>query len=95
MKPTHRWIPLPLYTQVLIAVICGGLLGALFRQEPYWGGLRHAPLGKLRPFVVPLLKTLAIHLIFFAIPDAHILPTIPPRHGGKPLLHCLMNAHLA
>lgn len=35
MKPTHRWILLPLYTQVLIAVICGGLLGALFGQEPY------------------------------------------------------------
>ena len=52
MKPTHRWIPLPLYTQVLIAVICGGLLGALFGQEPYWGGLRNAQLGKLGLFVV-------------------------------------------
>ena len=95
MKPTHRWIPLPLYTQVLIAVICGGLLGALFGQEPYWGGLRNAQLGKLGLFVVTLLKTLAIPLIFFAILDALIRTTIPLRQGGKLLLICLVNVSVA
>ena len=95
MKPTHRWIPLPLYTQVLIAVICGGLLGAIFGQEPYWGGLRNAQLGKLGLFVVTLLKTLAIPLIFFAILDALIRTTIPLRQGGKLLLICLVNVSVA
>ena len=35
-----RW-RLPLYTQVLIAATCGALLGAMFGQDPYWGGLRN------------------------------------------------------
>ena len=60
----------PLYTQVLIAVACGALLGASFGLEPYVGGLRNEQLGKLGLFVVTLLKTLAIPLIFFAILDA-------------------------
>ena len=32
------------------------LLGVLFGQEPYWGGLRNEQLGKLGLFVVTLLK---------------------------------------
>jgi hypothetical protein len=40
MKPTPRWIPLPLYTQVLIAVTGGALFGVAFGQEPYLGCLR-------------------------------------------------------
>ncbi|MBP6606169.1 MAG: dicarboxylate/amino acid:cation symporter, partial [Nitrospira sp.] len=95
MKPTHHWIPLPLYTQVLIAVICGGLLGVIFGQEPYLGGLRNAQLGKLGLFVVTLLKTLAIPLIFFAILDALIRTTIPLRQGGKLVLICLVNVSVA
>ena len=39
MKPTERWIPLPLYMQVLIAVACGAVLGMAFGEEPYLGGL--------------------------------------------------------
>ena len=35
------------YTQVLIAVMFGGLLGVIFGQEPYPGGITNAQLGKL------------------------------------------------
>ncbi len=95
MKPTQRCIPLPLYTQVLIAVICGALLGAIFGQEPYLGGLRNEQLGKLGLFVVTLLKTLAIPLIFFAILDALIRTSLPLRQGGKLLVICLVNVSVA
>jgi hypothetical protein len=85
----------PLYTQVLIAVACGALLGASFGLEPYVGGLRNEQLGKLGLFVVTLLKTLAIPLIFFAILDALIRTSIPLRQGGKLLVICLVNVSVA
>ncbi len=93
MKTTQRCFPL--YTQVLIAVICGALLGVIFGQEPYLGGLRNDQLGKLGLFVVTLLKTLAIPLIFFAILDALIRTSLPLRQGGKLLLICLVNVTVA
>ncbi|MGZ8423054.1 MAG: dicarboxylate/amino acid:cation symporter, partial [Nitrospira sp.] len=93
MKTTQRCFPL--YTQVLIAVICGALLGAIFGQQPYLGGLRNEQLGKLGLFVVTLLKTLAIPLIFFAILDALIRTSLPLRQGGKLLLICLVNVTVA
>ena len=95
MKRTDSWIPLPLYTQVLIAVTCGALLGVIFGQEPYLGGLRNEHLGKLGLFVVTLLKTLAIPLIFFAILDALIRTSLPLRQGGKLLVICFVNVSVA
>ena len=95
MKPPQRCVPFPLYTQVLIAVICGALLGVIFGQEPYLGGLRNEQLGKVGLFVVTLLKTLAIPLIFFAILDALIRTSLPARQGGKLLLICLVNVSVA
>jgi Na+/H+-dicarboxylate symporter len=95
MKPTSTWIPLPLYVQVLIAVACGALLGAIFGQESYWGGIRNEYLGKGGLFVVTLLKTLAIPLILFAILDALIRTSLPLRQGGKLLLICLVNVSVA
>jgi Na+/H+-dicarboxylate symporter len=95
MQTTPRWIPLPLYTQVLIAVACGALLGAFFGQEPYLGGLRNEHLVWLGMLVVTLLKTLAIPLIFFAILDALIRTSLPLRQGGKLLLICLVNVTVA
>jgi Na+/H+-dicarboxylate symporter len=86
---------LPLYQQVLIAVTCGGLLGVLFGQESYLGGLRNEQLGNLGLIVVSLLKTLAIPLIFFAIIDALIRTTIPLRQGGRLLAICLVNVTVA
>jgi Na+/H+-dicarboxylate symporter len=95
MKTLRNWTPLPLYTQVLIAVACGGLLGIAFGQEPYLGGLRNEHLGWLGMFVVKLLKTLAIPLIFFAILDAFIRTSLPLRQGTKLLVICLINVSVA
>jgi len=94
MHTSSRGMP-PLYTQVLIAVTCGALLGAIFGQEPYLAGLRNEQLGKLGLFVVTLLKTLAVPLIFFAILDALIRTSIPLRQGGKLLVICLVNVSAA
>ncbi|SPP66639.1 dicarboxylate/amino acid:cation symporter [Nitrospira lenta] len=94
MHTSSRGMP-PLYTQVLIAVVAGAFLGATFGQEPYLGGLRNEQLGKLGLFVVTLLKTLAIPLIFFAILDALIRTSIPLRQGGKLLVICVVNVSVA
>jgi Na+/H+-dicarboxylate symporter len=95
MQATPRWIPLPLYTQVLIAMACGVLLGVACGQEPYLGGLRNQHLGWLGLLVVTLLKTLAIPLIFFAILDALIRTSLPLRQGTKLLVICLVNVSVA
>jgi Na+/H+-dicarboxylate symporter len=95
MQATSRWIPLPLYAQVLIAVACGALLGAAFGREPYLGGLRNEDLGWLGLLVVTLLKTLAIPLIFFAILEALIRTSLPFRQGIKLLSICLVNVCVA
>jgi Na+/H+-dicarboxylate symporter len=95
MQTTPRIIPLPLYTQVLIAVACGALLGVVFGQESYLGGLRNEDLGGLGLLLVTLLKTLAIPLIFFAILDALIHTNLPLRQGAKLLLICLINVSVA
>ena len=95
MQATQRWIPLPLYTQVLIAVVCGAVLGVAFGQEPYLGGLRNEHLGRFGMLVVTLLKTLAIPLIFFAILDALIRTSLPLRQGTKLLVICLVNVSVA
>ena len=95
MKKIFRCLTLPLYTQVLIAVACGALLGVVFGQEPYLGGMRNEHLGGLGMLVVTLLKTLAIPLIFFAILDALIRTSLPLRQGTKLLLICLVNVSVA
>jgi Na+/H+-dicarboxylate symporter len=86
---------LPLYTQVVIAVICGTLMGAVFGQESYLGGLRNDQLGQLGMFVIVLLKTLAIPLIFFAVLDAFISTVLPLRQGTRLILICLVNVSVA
>jgi Na+/H+-dicarboxylate symporter len=95
MNNTHNSSPLPLYTQVLIAVACGTAFGAGFGQEPYLGGLRNEHLGQLGMFVIMLLKTLAIPLIFFAILDAFLRTSLPLRQGTKLLVICLVNVSVA
>jgi Na+/H+-dicarboxylate symporter len=86
---------LPLYTQVVIAVICGTILGALFGQEPYLGGLRNDDLGRLGVYVILLLKTLAIPLIFFAVLDAFLTTVLPLRQGTRLILICVINVSVA
>ncbi len=92
---TTNRLPMPLYTQVLIAVIFGGLLGVIFGQDPYLGGITNAQLGKLGMMVVQLLKTLAIPLIFFAILDALIRTSLPLSQGTRLLVICLVNVTVA
>ena len=88
-------VRVPLYTQVLIAVICGTAVGAVFGQDPYLGGLRNEHLGRFGMFVILLLKTLAIPLIFFAILDAFIRTTLPLRQGTRLIAICLINVSVA
>ncbi len=95
MHGTTSWIPIPLYVQVLIAVIGGATLGVVFGQESYLGGLRNEQLGQLGLWVVWALKTLAIPLIFFAILDALLRTSIPLSQGTKLLIICLVNVSVA
>ncbi|HMS83695.1 MAG TPA: dicarboxylate/amino acid:cation symporter [Nitrospira sp.] len=95
MHETSRWIPIPLYLQVLIAVISGATLGVVFGQEPYLNGLRNEQLGQLGLRVVWALKTLAIPLIFFAILDALVRTSIPLSQGTRLLIICLVNVSVA
>ena len=86
---------LPLYTQVLIAVIGGTMLGVLFGQAPYLGGLRNEDLGRLGMYVILLLKILAIPLIFFAVLDAFLTTVLPLRQGTRLILICMINVAVA
>ncbi len=95
MRETSRRNPFPLYAQVLVAVICGATLGMVFGQEPYLNGLRNEQLGKLGLWVVWLLKTLAVPLIFFAIMDSLIRASLPLRQGATLIAICLVNVSVA
>ncbi len=86
---------LPLYQQVVLGVAAGVLLGALFGQAPYLGGLRNDHLGRLGLWVVMALKTLAIPLVFFAILDSFIRASFPLRQGAKLIVICLINVTVA
>ena len=95
MYDTSRRHPFPLYAQVLVAVIGGATLGVAFGQEPYLNGLRNEQLGKLGLWVVWVLKTLAVPLIFFAIMDSLIRASLPLRQGAKLIAICLVNVSVA
>ena len=95
MPETSRRHPFPLYAQVLVAVICGATLGVVFGQESYLNGLRNEQLGKLGLWVVWVLKTLAVPLIFFAIIDSLIRASLPLRQGAKLIAICLVNVSVA
>ena len=91
----RHWLPLPLYTQVLIAVGCGVAFGALFGRDPFWAGLRNEQFGAVGMLVITLLKGFAIPLIFFAILDAILRTSLPVRQGSKLLVICLVNVAVA
>jgi Na+/H+-dicarboxylate symporter len=95
MHDTSRWIPFPLYAQVLVAVIGGATLGVLFGHESYLHGLRNEQLGQLGLWVVWMLKTLAVPLIFVAILDSLIRTSLPLHQGMKLLAICLINVSVA
>ena len=72
------------------------LLGVVFGQDPYLGGLRNEHLGWLGLFSLLLLKTLAIPLIFFAILDAlhsHQSPAPPRNQADRDLPHQCLGRH--
>ncbi|HSF70205.1 MAG TPA: dicarboxylate/amino acid:cation symporter [Nitrospira sp.] len=85
----------PLYSQVVIAVILGTIVGAVFGQDPYLGGLHNEWLGRLGMYVILVLKTLAIPLIFFAVLDAFLTTVLPLRQGTRLILICLINVSVA
>ena len=87
--------PFPLYAQVLVAVLFGATLGVVFGQEPYLAGLRNEQLGQLGQWVVWVLKTLAVPLIFVAILDSLLRASIPLQQGVKLLSICLINVSVA
>ena len=87
--------PFPLYAQVVLAVLCGATLGVIFGQEPYLNGLRNEQLGEVGLWVVWVLKTLAVPLIFFAIVDSLIRATVPLRQGVRLIAICLVNVSVA
>jgi len=76
-------------------VIFGAMLGVLFGEESYLGGLRNEQLGQLGLWVVWLLKTLAVPLIFVAILDSLIRTSLPLDQGVKLLAICLVNVTVA
>ncbi len=95
MHVTSHRSSFPLYAQVLIAVACGAMLGIVFGEEPYLNGLRNEHLGKLGLWVVWILKTLAVPLIFVAILDSLIRTSLPLSQGMKLLVICLVNVSVA
>jgi Na+/H+-dicarboxylate symporter len=95
MHNTTRRSLFPLYVQVLVAVLCGATLGVVFGQDPYLNGLRNEQLGKFGLWVVWILKTLAVPLIFVAILDSLIRTSLPLQQGVKLLTICLINVSMA
>lgn len=95
MHVTSHRSPFPLYGQVLVAVICGAALGMAFGQNSYLGGLRNEQLGQLGLWVVWILKTLAVPLIFVAILDSLTRASLPLSQGMKLLAICLINVSVA
>src|SRR5436190_24154791 len=76
----------PLWIRVVIAVALGSLFGAIFKTDPIIFKITTAHLGKIGILIVPLLRGLAIPLIFLAILDAFVKTSIPLRRGGKLVL---------
>jgi Na+/H+-dicarboxylate symporter len=86
---------IPLYVQVIAAVILGSTLGVIFKKEPWFFGAGNAELGELGMLVIRLLKALAVPLVWFAILDAFLKTTLSARAGGKLIAICLVNVSVA
>jgi Na+/H+-dicarboxylate symporter len=86
MSDAKRRVPLVVW---IVAAIAAGVVTGLTL------GPRAAPLGELGAIVVRLLKALATPLVFFAIVDALVQASLPPRQGLRLLAVCLLNAAVA
>lgn len=95
-EPAHKpSLRLPLYVQVLAAVVLGSMVGVLFKEAPILGTLTTKDLGLLGMLVIRLLKTLAAPLILFAILDAFVKTSITGRDGLRLVMICMANLTVA
>lgn len=86
---------LPLYLQVLIAMVLGCIIGVVFKDAPIVGGIGSKDLGLIGMLVIRLLKTLAAPLILFAILDAFVKTHISGRDGVRLVVICMVNLTVA
>lgn len=88
--------PIPLYVQIVIAVLVGSGFGIVFGTQSFgFGILSNASLGQLGQLVIRLLKALATPLVFFAILEAMINTEITFTHGRRLLALCGINLMVA
>ncbi len=78
----------PLYAQILVAMLVGGLLGLAL-------GPRAAPLGQLGTLVIQLIKAIATPLLFFTIAHAITTTDVPARAGLRMVVLAVINASVA
>jgi len=86
---------LPLYLQVLIAMVLGCLVGVIFKDGSIIAGIHTKDLGVIGMLVIRLLKTLAAPLILFAILDAFVKTHIQGRDGVRLISICMVNLSVA
>lgn len=94
-SPTPQRSRFPLALRVLVAAICGTLLGVVFGKTPYVGGFGNAELGQLGILVIKALRALAVPLVLFAILDAFAHTRISPKSGARLIVICLVNVSVA
>jgi len=79
---------IPLYTQILIAMLLGVTVG-------WVAGNSAAPLGEIGKVIIQLIKTLAAPLLFLAVVDAFLRTHVTARSGLIMVTISLINAVLA
>lgn len=86
---------LPLSLRVVLGVVVGVTLGAVFRTEVWLGGISNADLGVLGMLVIRMLKALATPLILFAILDSFFKTAISRSSGLRLGGVCTVNVLVA
>lgn len=92
VEPSKR---IPLYLQVLIALVLGCTVGVVFKDSIILAGIGTKDLGVLGMLVIRMLKTLAAPLILFAILDAFVKTHINGRDGIRLITICAVNLSVA
>ncbi|QDT54229.1 C4-dicarboxylate transport protein [Caulifigura coniformis] len=81
----------PLYLRILMGVVVGAAMGAIFRNEPILFGWTNSDSGVVAGFYVQVLTAMATPLIFFAIVDAFVRTNITGGQGLKMFVICATN----
>ena len=89
VPPLARRARVPLYLQIILAMVIGGIVG------PLLGTARAAPLGELGKLVIQLIKAVATPLLFFAIVNAILRTELRGRAGLRMLAFATINACIA